>query len=1203
MMKFLQIFQSLYFNLSFSDALLYMPKFASKFKNLLSNKEKLFELANTPVNENYSAVILKKLPEKLGDPGKFLIPCNFPKIVEFLALADLDASINLMPLSIWRKLSLPELTPTQMILELADRYSYNDAESINRIDVIDVAYEEYSQEVLGFFDNSKSGNTTPISEPIIVKSSPSLTPFEGGDFILEEIEAYLASDSIPPGIDDTEFDQKGDIPLIEEILNNDPYSPLPPKDLKWEELKSVKSSVDEPPELKLKDLPSHLEYVFFEGTNRLPVIIAKNLKEEEKKRLIKVLKSYKQAIAWKLSDIKGIDPQFCTYKILMEDDLKPAVQHQRRVNPKIYEVIKKEVVKLLDAGLIYPILDSPWFSPVHCIPKKGGMTVVTNEDNELILTRLVTGWRVCIDYRKLNDATHFPLPFMDQMLERLARNEYYCFFDGFFGYFQIPIDPQDQERTTFTCPYRTFAYRRMPFGLCNGPGTFQRCMMAIFHDMIEEIMEVFMDDFSVFGDSFSSCLSYLYKMLKRCEDTNLVLNWEKSHFMVKEGIVLGHKILKSGIELMRAPFIASKWEGQFRPFKPSSNDIAGSRVRSRLVSDSKTRDLEWEPIEEERLEEPNEGWMLGESKKRSIRISSRMLLVDGHAESVILVKAKVYMKSKEEHESHLKMNLELLKKEKGHVKPNKQGLGCLLRRREKVIAYMTRQLEIHVKNDTTHVMDLGDVRTLIMEEAHATRNYVRPGERFSVGDHVMMKVSPWKGVVRFDKKGELAPRLFARLIEEFGFALHRDNASSAVTYTSISSDSKGPSWDIPLAPPLSPAYVPDPMELDEHVPVYVPEPEHPEYHVSSDDDIQVEDQPYADDASSTAESPRYIADSDSMEDDSIDYPNEPEDDDEDPDEDDDEDPEEDPSEKREPDDDDEDPEEDPSKEHEPEDEDTMEDKTVVTPPPPRHHGARISVRPQTPMAASTQTLINAFAVGSPPFPLPPTSPAYDQAPLGHRAVMIRMRDDIPEEDMPPRRRFILTAPPLGCDVVESSAAAAARPPRAQYDFIDSIGAGQGLIRSPSHDAQTIARVADRSEDVGHVRTLQASEHRMMTSIEEVNLRVSYQAQVRRRESEDFYTQLHGAQTDRKDIRLEIDVVRGQRTAYETELHEVRQAYLSFEAQNRALMARLETLETHMSRMEWQRQSTEDRAVRQMMRIYVLEARAQIDTVEDIGSSC
>nr|GFB78024.1 reverse transcriptase domain-containing protein [Tanacetum cinerariifolium] len=268
------------------------------------------------------------------------------------------------------------------------------------------------------------------------------------------------------------------------------------KELKICEAHSKKSSVDEPHVAELKGLPLHLEYAFLEGDDKLPVIIAKDLSMEEETALITILKSHKRAIAWKLSDIK--------------------------------------------AGLIYLISDSPWVSPVHCVPKKGGFTVVENEDNELIPTRLVTGWHVYIDYRKLNEATrkdHFLLPFMDQMLERLAGNQYYCFLDGFSGYFQIPIDPKDQEKTTFTCPYGTFAYRRMPFGLCNAPSTFQRCMMAIFHDMIEKAMEVFMDDFS---------------MLKRCEDTNLCLNWEKSHFMMKEGIVLGHKISKRGIEVDKA---------------------------------------------------------------------------------------------------------------------------------------------------------------------------------------------------------------------------------------------------------------------------------------------------------------------------------------------------------------------------------------------------------------------------------------------------------------------------------------------------------------------------------------------------------------------------------------------------------------------------------------------------------------------------
>ncbi|GJW21407.1 reverse transcriptase domain-containing protein [Tanacetum coccineum] len=245
------------------------------------------------------------------------------------------------------------------------------------------------------------------------------------------------------------------------------------KELKVCEAKNDKSSIDEPPEVELKELPPHLEYVFLEGDDKLPVIIAKDLSVEEKAALIKVLKSQKRAIAWKLSDIKGINLEFCIHKILIEEDYKPVVQHQRRVNPKIHNVIKKEVENLLDAGLIYPISDSPWVNPVHCVPKKGGFTVVENDENELIPTRLVTGWRVSIDYRKLNDATrkdHFPLPFMDQMLERLAGNEYYCFLDGFSGCFQIPIDPHDQEKTTFMYPYGTFAYRRMPFGLCIASG-------------------------------------------------------------------------------------------------------------------------------------------------------------------------------------------------------------------------------------------------------------------------------------------------------------------------------------------------------------------------------------------------------------------------------------------------------------------------------------------------------------------------------------------------------------------------------------------------------------------------------------------------------------------------------------------------------------------------------------------------------------
>nr|GEY11796.1 reverse transcriptase domain-containing protein [Tanacetum cinerariifolium] len=527
--KFYEIFKDMSFEISFTDALILMPKFASTLKALIGNKEKLSEMARTPTNEHCSTVILNKLPRKLGDPGKFLIPCEFPGMDECLALANLGASINLMPLSVWEGLSLLELTSTCMTLELADRsvskpiginkdvsvkvrvfhfladfvvvdfepdppktlryFANYNQRTENKIDVI---CEVYSQEVLGFSNVTTSGNPTPYDDPIVSTTSPTLTPFRDSDFLLfEEADAFLGLEDDPNSSEFNPFyyDPKGDILLLEAILNSKPLPPLPnykqympsyKKELKVCEAKIVKSSVDEPPEVELKDIPPHLEYAFLEGENKFP----------------------------------GINPEFCTHKILMEDDYKPAVQHQRQVNPNIHDVIKKEVEKLLDAGLIYPISDSPWVSPVHCIPKKGGFTVVKNEENELIPTRLVTEWWICIDYRKLNKATrkdHFPLPFMDQMLERLAGNEYYCFLDGF-----------------------------------------SRCMLAIFHDMVEKTMKVFMDDFSVFGNSFENCLSRSDKMLQRCEDTNLSLNWEKSHFKVKEGIVRGHKISKNGIEVDKA---------------------------------------------------------------------------------------------------------------------------------------------------------------------------------------------------------------------------------------------------------------------------------------------------------------------------------------------------------------------------------------------------------------------------------------------------------------------------------------------------------------------------------------------------------------------------------------------------------------------------------------------------------------------------
>ena len=215
-------------------------------------------------------------------------------------------------------------------------------------------------------------------------------------------------------------------------------------------------------------------------------------------------------------------------------------------------MVKKEVTKLLQAGIIYPISDSQWVGPVQVVPKKTGLTVIKNERDELIPTRVQNSWRVCIDYRRLNQATrkdHFPLPFIDQMLERLAGKSHYSFLDGCFGYLQIHIAPEDQEKTTFTCPFDTFANRRMPFGLCNAPGTFQWCMLSISSDFLESCIEVFMDDFTVYGSSFDACLDSLDRVLNRCIETNLVLNFEKCHFMVEQGIVLGHIISSRGIEV------------------------------------------------------------------------------------------------------------------------------------------------------------------------------------------------------------------------------------------------------------------------------------------------------------------------------------------------------------------------------------------------------------------------------------------------------------------------------------------------------------------------------------------------------------------------------------------------------------------------------------------------------------------------------
>ncbi|GJT03978.1 reverse transcriptase domain-containing protein [Tanacetum coccineum] len=341
------MFKKIHFNISFSEALAHMPKFAKMVKDLLTNKEKLLEIANTPVNENCSAVILKKLPEKLGDTRRFLIPCEFYRLESCMALADLGASINFMPLSIWKTLSLPELYTTQMTLELdtqtvaflegiaedvfvqvgkftfpadfvvvdyevdprvplilgrpflrtahalvdvhgekltlrvsdeelvfnvesASKYPQKHSDkSIHKIDIIDPTCEDHFHEVL---NNHMSGNPTLSLDPMVESLSPSLTPFGDSDFLLEETDAFLSlDDSIPSGIDDGTYDSEGDILFLERLLNDDPTHDLPPIPhhvCLINDTEKIKSSIDDPPDLELKDLPSHLEYAFLEGTSK-----------------------------------------------------------------------------------------------------------------------------------------------------------------------------------------------------------------------------------------------------------------------------------------------------------------------------------------------------------------------------------------------------------------------------------------------------------------------------------------------------------------------------------------------------------------------------------------------------------------------------------------------------------------------------------------------------------------------------------------------------------------------------------------------------------------------------------------------------------------------------------------------------------------------------------------------------------------------
>ena len=316
----------------------------------------------------------------------------------------------------------------------------------------------------------------------------------------------------------------------------------------------IEEEISEPQKMELKPLPVELKDAYLKEQEQCPVVISSSLSSAQEGSLLHILRENKQALGWNITDLKGISPAMCTHHIYLEEEAKSMKQPQRRLNPHMQKVVRAEVLKLLQADIIYPISYSTWVSLTKVVPKKSEVTTVHIEKGEKIPTHPTIGWRVCIDYRRLNEVTrkdHFPLPFMDQLLERISGHPFYCFLDGYSGYFQIEIVAEDQEKTTFTCPFGTYAYMRMTFGLCNAPTTFQRCMLSIFSDLVERIMEVYMDDITVYGGSFEKCLINLETVLHRCIEKNLVLNWENAILWSARALYWGISFQRKELKLIK----------------------------------------------------------------------------------------------------------------------------------------------------------------------------------------------------------------------------------------------------------------------------------------------------------------------------------------------------------------------------------------------------------------------------------------------------------------------------------------------------------------------------------------------------------------------------------------------------------------------------------------------------------------------------
>jgi hypothetical protein len=580
----LEVFKHVQINIPFLDAIQQVPSYAKFLKDLVTVKRKTNVPKKAFLTKQVSFIMQYKMLIKYKDSGCPSIACKIGDNRDERALLDLGASVNLLPYLVYIQLGLGELKSTSITLQLADRFVKKPRGIIEDVLIkVDKFYYPMDFIVL----DTEPAMNIELQVPIILGYHFLATANALINCRIGVMKLSLGNMTVELNIFDInrqpfEYEEVKSTCLIEELvedtvneLSSDNHlgecltayggdmnldTLLEQVDARLDSVTTSETNIEgttdtsslafEQAKRELKPLPDTLKYKYLDPSESLPVIISSDLDEAQEKELLNVLREHKEAIGWSIEDIKGISLAVVMHKIHLKENAKTSREPQRRQNLAILEVVRAAVIKLLDAGIIYPISDSKWVSLIHVVPKKAGIIVIKNKDNELVPTQVQSGWRVCIDYRKLNSVIrkdHFPLPFIDQMVERLAGHDYYCFLDGYSGYNQISLDLENQEKTTFTCPFDTFAYHRMPFGLCNASATFQQCMINIFLDMVERHLEIFMDDFLVFGSSFEGCLHHLILVLIQCKEKNLVLNWEKCHFMVKQGIVLGHVISSKGI--------------------------------------------------------------------------------------------------------------------------------------------------------------------------------------------------------------------------------------------------------------------------------------------------------------------------------------------------------------------------------------------------------------------------------------------------------------------------------------------------------------------------------------------------------------------------------------------------------------------------------------------------------------------------------